>query len=30
MLLELAAAKAGSRPVGLFEDSGSVQQIYAW
>jgi len=30
MLLELAAAKAGSRPVGLFEDSGSVQQLYAW
>jgi C1A family cysteine protease len=30
MLSELAAAKAGSRPVGLFEDSGSVQQIYAW
>ena len=30
MLLELAAAKAGSRQVGLFEDSGTVQQIYAW
>jgi C1A family cysteine protease len=30
MLSELAAAKAGSRPVGLFEDSGAVQQIYAW
>ncbi len=30
MLLELAAAKAGARPVGLFEDSGSVQQFYAW
>ena len=30
MLLELAAAKAGARPVGLFEDSGTVKQIYAW
>jgi C1A family cysteine protease len=30
MLLELAAAKAGSRQVGLFEDNGTVQQIYAW
>ena len=30
MLAELAAAKAGNRPVGLFEDNGSVQQIYAW
>jgi papain like protease len=30
MLSELAAAKAGSRQVGLFEDSGVVQQIYAW
>jgi len=30
MFSELAAAKAGSRPVGLFEDNGSVQQIYAW
>jgi C1A family cysteine protease len=30
MLLELAAAKAGARPVGLFEDSGIVKQIYAW
>jgi len=30
MFAELAAAKAGARPVGLFEDNGSVQQIYAW
>jgi C1A family cysteine protease len=30
MLSELAAAKAGARPVGLFEDNGAVQQIYAW
>jgi C1A family cysteine protease len=30
MLSELAAAKAVARPVGLFEDSGSVKQIYAW
>jgi C1A family cysteine protease len=30
MLLELSAAKAGARPVGLFEDSGVVTQIYAW
>lgn len=30
MLSELAAAKALSRPVGLFEDSNSVKQIYAW
>jgi C1A family cysteine protease len=30
MLAELAAAKAGNRPVGLFEDNGSVQQLYAW
>src|SRR5688572_25672429 len=29
MLSELAAAKAGSRPVGLFEDSGAVHQLYA-
>src|SRR5262249_49533197 len=27
---EVAAAKALSRPVGLFEDNGSIQQIYAW
>jgi len=30
MLAELAAAKAGNRQVGLFEDDGSIQQIYAW
>lgn len=30
MLSELAAAKALGRPVGLFEDNGSVKQIYAW
>jgi hypothetical protein len=30
MLAELASAKAGARQVGLFEDSGSVQQIYVW
>jgi C1A family cysteine protease len=30
MLTELAAAKAGSRPVGLFENSGVAEQIYAW
>jgi C1A family cysteine protease len=30
MLLELAAAKAGSRPVGLFEHESAVKQIYAW
>lgn len=30
MLLELAAAKAGNRPVGLFESNGVVEQIYAW
>lgn len=30
MLSELAASKALGRQVGLFEDSGSVQQIYAW
>lgn len=30
MLSELAAAKALSRPVGMFEDSNSVKQIYAW
>jgi hypothetical protein len=27
---ELAASKALDRPVGLFEDNGSIQQIYAW
>jgi C1A family cysteine protease len=30
MLAELAAAKAGNRAVGLFEDNGVVKQIYAW
>jgi hypothetical protein len=30
MLHELAAAKAGARPVGLFEHESSVKQIYAW
>jgi len=30
MMAELAASKATNRPVGLFEDNGSVQQIYAW
>ena len=30
MLLELAAAKAGNRQVGLFENNGTVEQIYAW
>jgi C1A family cysteine protease len=30
MLSELAAAKALARPVGMFEDNGSVKQIYAW
>jgi C1A family cysteine protease len=30
MLSELAAAKAGSRQVGLFEDNRAVQQLYAW
>jgi C1A family cysteine protease len=30
MLAELAAAKAGGRAVGVFEDNGSIQQIYAW
>jgi C1A family cysteine protease len=30
MAAELAASKAAARPVGLFEDNGSVQQIYAW
>jgi C1A family cysteine protease len=30
MMSELAAAKALGRPVGMFEDNGSVKQIYAW
>jgi hypothetical protein len=30
MASELAAAKALGRPVGMFEDNGSVKQIYAW
>ncbi|MFC5819220.1 C1 family peptidase [Nonomuraea harbinensis] len=30
MLLELAASKALGTPVGLYEDGGTVQQIYAW
>jgi len=30
MLSELAAAKALNRPVGMFEDAGTVKQIYAW
>lgn len=30
MLSELAAAKSLGRPVGLFEDSGTVTQLYAW
>ena len=30
MLADLAAAKAGSRQVGIFEDSGVVKQFYAW
>ncbi|MEV4316838.1 C1 family peptidase [Actinocrispum sp. NPDC049592] len=30
MLSELAAAKALNRPVGLFEDTDSIKQIYAW
>jgi hypothetical protein len=29
-LSDLAAAKAGARPVGLFEDAGSIKQFYAW
>lgn len=29
-LADLAAAKAGNRPVGLFEDAGAVKQFYAW
>ena len=30
MLSELAAAKALGRPVGVFEDNGTIKQIYAW
>jgi C1A family cysteine protease len=30
MLVELAASKALGTKVGLYEDSGTVQQIYAW
>ncbi|MCW2682287.1 MAG: peptidase [Blastococcus sp.] len=30
MLADLAASKAGNRAVGLFEDNGTVKQIYAW
>jgi C1A family cysteine protease len=30
MLLEVAAAKAKGTQVGLFENAGSVQQLYAW
>jgi C1A family cysteine protease len=30
MLSELAAAKASNRQVGIFEDNGSIQQLYAW
>lgn len=30
MLLELAAAKARGTQVGLFENAGSVEQLYAW
>lgn len=30
ILLELAAAKAGNRPVGLFEDASTIKQLYAW
>jgi hypothetical protein len=30
MATELAASKAVNRPVGVFEDNGSVKQIYAW
>lgn len=30
MLAELAASKANGAKVGLYEDSGTVQQIYAW
>lgn len=30
MLTQLAAAKAQSRPVGIFEDRGTATQYYAW
>lgn len=30
MLAELAASKAGGTAVGLFESSGTIQQVYAW
>ncbi|GAA2295116.1 hypothetical protein GCM10010234_41160 [Streptomyces hawaiiensis] len=30
MLAELAASKSAGTKVGLFEDNGSVQQLYAW
>jgi C1A family cysteine protease len=30
MAAELAASKDLARPVGLFEDNGSIKQIYAW
>jgi C1A family cysteine protease len=30
LLAELAAAKGANRPVGIFEDKDSVQQVYAW
>jgi hypothetical protein len=30
MFLEVAAAKAKGTQVGLFENAGSVQQLYAW
>lgn len=30
MMLELAAAKATNRPVGIFEHESTVTQIYAW
>ena len=30
MLDEVAAAKGGNRPVGIFEDAGVAKQIYSW
>ncbi|GIE98135.1 C1 family peptidase [Paractinoplanes rishiriensis] len=30
MFTELAASKAAGQAVGMFEDNGSVQQVYAW
>jgi C1A family cysteine protease len=30
MVSELASAKAGGRAVGVFEDNGTVTQLYAW